>query len=396
MALFQAIKRADHGTKWAAYDPAVVSLTKGASGAAEEIGAWSAEIQRNFKEVCLVFDEDEAGREAVKKVAAILPAALRCGTLPAKDPNECIMKGFLKGLVNAVKFKAEIPKNTHLVDLTTLFEQAKVPPVYGLSWPWEGMTKLTRGIRFGETIYFGAGVKMGKSEMVNSLAVHLVREHGLKVMMAKPEEANVKTSKLLLGKWAGRIFHDPEVEFDEVAYDKATNEFPMGSVLGVNLYQHLKWEGLRTDIIAAQQEGCRAVFIDPISNLVRGMPSSEANTKLEEIATDLAALAKDLDMICFIFCHVKAAEQAPPHEFGGRVMSHQFHGSRAMMRACHMMLGIEGNKDPIAREGENEEAVGYRKNTRLLTILEDREYGATGSVKLYWDPNTSLFNEVKE
>lgn len=389
IALYQALKDKARGTKWADLEPAVVSLTSGAGSARRDITNNLTAIRANFKEVVLVFDQDDVGQAAVRQAVEVLPTARACGTLPAKDANECVLKGFSKGLVAAVLWKAEIPRNTHLVDLADYIEAGRVPPTWGLSWPWEGLTQLTRGIRFGETVYIGAGVKMGKSELVNSIATHFLMEHKMPVLMAKPEEANAKTMKMILGKIAGKIFHDPTIEWDEEmyrAYDEAATKVPRGHVLGINLYQHLGWESLRNEIMVAHQAGARVVFIDPISNLVNGMPSAEANTKLQEIAQELAALAKDLDIIVFIFCHLKAPDTGDSHERGGKVYSHQFAGSRAMMRSCNLMIGLEGNKDP--------DLDLYDRNTRTLVILEDREYGVTGTVKLYWDHHTSLFNEI--
>jgi len=63
--------------------------------------------------------------------------------------------------------------------------------------------------------------KMGKSEFRNEIAAHFIKNHGVKVFMASPEEANSKTYKLLAGKLEGKIFHDPEKEFDYDAYDRA-------------------------------------------------------------------------------------------------------------------------------------------------------------------------------
>jgi hypothetical protein len=50
------------------------------------------------------------------------------------------------------------------------------------------------------------------------------------------------------------------------------------------------------------------------------------------------------------------------------------------------MVGIEGNKDP---DLEREE-----RNLRDLVILEDREFGITERVPLYWDHKTGMFNEI--
>ncbi len=302
-------------------------------------------------------------------------------------------------------FNAERPKNTRLVHDVDLHIAAREQPKFGeLTWPWEHLNKTTRGIRFGETIYIGAGVKMGKGEVRNSLVAHFIQRHNIKCFVVSPEESNKKTYKLVAGKIAKKKFHDPEVEFDVDAYDKA-GEVLKDRLALVNLYQHLGWETLKSDIISAVNWGAKAVFIDPITNLTNGINSGEANTELQSIAQDLAAMALDYNIVIFLFCHLKAHDSNIgretrdkfyrngkyiglgncPHELGGDVVSAQFAGSRAMMRSCNMMLGLEGNKD--------NELPPEVKNMRDLVLLEDREFGETGRFPLYWNSETTVFVE---
>lgn len=386
VALFQALKRKSKGTKYAELNPAVVSLINGVGSAKRDLVKFAAVITANFKEVCLVFDQDEVGQDAIKDVMQILPFA-KTVTLPEKDPNECVIKGHELALCNAVLFKKERPKNSRLIWGSSVVEQARTEAKMGLSWPWEGLTKLTRGLRFGETVYLGSGVKMGKTTVVATLVAHLITEHGLKVFCVQPEETNAKTMKLVVGKVAKRVFHDPDLPFDYEAFDKAAPVVGKNLCL-LDLYQSLNWEVLRGDIAAAVADGCRAVFIDPITNLTNELDSAKANTVLQGFAQELAYMAKDLNIMVFLFCHLKAPVTGPPHERGGKVYSSQFAGSRAMMRSCHMMLGLEGNKDPDLSPEE--------RDVRQLLILEDREYGATGYVSLYYDQHTGLLNEIKE
>lgn len=387
VAVYQAIVMSLKGTKWeGSFTPAVVSITNGASGAKKEISQNLRKIKEHFKEVRLVFDNDEPGKAAVRDVINLIPHA-QVVTVPGKDANECIIEGRSKALATACSFKSKIAKTTRLVWGSSLHEEARTPPEWGLEWPWEGLTDLTRGMRLGETYYLGAGVKMGKSELVNTLAAHLITKHKLKVFMAKPEETNKKSYQLICGKVAGKIFHDPKVEFDFDAYD-AASAVVGDNVCLLNLYQRMLWDDLRDDIQAAVQQGCKAVFIDPITNLTNGINAGEANTLLQDFAQELSAISLELQILSFIFCHLKAPESGDPHERGGKVFSHQFAGSRAMMRSCNMMIGLEGNKDPDLDEDE--------RNMRRLVILEDREFGSSGVVKLFWDRHTGLFNEVKK
>ena len=365
--------------------PAFVSIPHGAGNAASYLAKKMKEIKTHFRDnVSLMFDQDKAGKKAVEDVLRIWPE-LTVINLPKKDANDCILEEATKAAHKAITFNAAKAKNSRIVWGREVHESAREPAKWGYSWPWKHINEVTRGIRLGETIYIGAGVKMGKSELLNALAAHFIQEHGWKVFMAKPEEANNKTYKLVAGKIAGRIFHDPKVEFDYEAYDRA-GEVIADKIAMVNLYQHLGWESLKEDIREAASNGCTAIFIDPITNLTNGMSAADANTKLQEIAQELAAMALDLNVVIFIFCHLKSPDSGPDHEHGGQVLSSQFAGSRAMMRSCNLMIGIEGDKSP--------ELPLEQKNMRELVLLEDREFGNTGRFPLYWDQNTSLFNEV--
>ena len=384
VALYQILKD-NAGAAYKEYNPAVVSLSNGASGAAKQVAAMLPEIRKHFKEIILAFDMDEPGRKAVEEVQKILPEAL-VADLPSKDANQALLDGRSKACYASCMFKAIKPKNTRLVSGNDLHERAKKPPVCGVSWPWKHITEATRGIRLGETIYIGAGQKQGKSEVVNALTAHFIREHGWKVFLAKPEENNEKSYKLVAGKLAGRIFHDPKIPFDEEAYD-AAGEILKDHLTLLNLYQHVGWDTLKGDIRQAAADGCKVIMIDPITNLTNGMGAASANTKLQEIAQELSALALDLNVVIFIFCHLRNPDSGPPHERGGEVLSSQFAGSRAMARSCNLMLGLEGNRDPNLTPEE--------RNTRTLVLLEDREFGETGRFGLYWDKNTGLFNELR-
>ena len=366
--------------------PAVVSLINGAGTAGKDLARLAPKIRKHFKEISFCFDDDEAGHKATEAACKVMPEATTIA-LPCKDANACIIEGRAKSAFKATMFNAAKPKNSRIIWLDEVYEDAKEKPEFGVSLPWDNPTEQTRGVRKGETHYFGAGQKMGKSELVNALAAHLVAVHGWKVLLAKPEEANKKTVKLLAGKIASTKFHDPNVEFDEDAYDKAGKVLLGEKVAMLNIYQHLGWESLKQDIIAAVALGIDAVFIDPITNLTNGMSAADANVKLQEVAQECSAMALDLDVVIFLFCHLRNPDAGPEHNRGGVVLSNQFAGSRAMARSCNYMWGLEGNKDPELSKEE--------RNMRRLVLLEDREFGEVGVTDLYWDDVSTQFNEVK-
>lgn len=387
------------------YAPAIVSLPYGAGRARACIQKHAKEIKNLFKEVYFCFDNDKAGQAAVEQAMLVLPDA-KSVTLPEKDANDCLMAGKAKAAYTALSYRAVTPKNTRLVTASEIHETAKQPAKFGeLTWPWAQMNEDLRGIRLGETIYLGAGVKLGKTTIKNALGAHFIKNDNTKVFMACPEEPNEMTYKLLANQLTGKIFHDPKVEFDEDAYEQA-GVLLRDKLYMLNLYQHLGWTTLKQDIQDAVSSGCKVVMIDPITNLTNGVDAASANTLLAEFSQDLSAMARDLNFAAFLFCHLKAPEGQISedkrqqyyskgqyldlgncsHEMGGSVYSNQFAGSRAMMRSCNLMLGLLGNKDPELDEAS--------RNIREIRVLEDRAFGTSGKYELFWNRNTGKFVEL--
>lgn len=385
IALFQLLKERNKGGQWADKNIPVISLSSGASSVVHSLSKYRPIIEKHFKEIVFVFDGDKAGKKAIEDGLKLFPDA-QVVELPEKDVNDCLIKGKSKQAQAALLFKSEKPKNTRIINGRSLHEKAKKPAEWGLPWPWPGINKVTRGIRTGETIYLGAGAKMGKSEVVDQLTAHFIQAFGWRVFLVKPEQSNEETYKRVLGKVARKNFTDPEIEFDDELFDKA------GEVVGdsleiLDLYQHVAWETLEKDIRDAAGSGAKAVFIDPITNLTNGMDAATANVKLQEIAQRLSALALDLDILILIFCHLRNPDSGPDHANGGKVLSSQFAGSRAMARSCNLMIGLEGNKDPDLDEES--------RNVRQLVVLENRTTGETGRWPLYWDKASTIFTEMK-
>lgn len=385
-ALWQMIVQTDKGTKYAEHIPAVISLAHGASSAVRDLAKVIVEIRRHFKEVILAFDMDEVGRKAANDVVAQVLGEAKIAALPAKDANACLLEGRTKACVKATLWSSTVPKNTHIIKGSALREVAAKRPEWGLNWPFKTLTKLTRGRRRGETIYFGAGVKMGKSELVDTIAKQVIVDDNMPCLLVKPEQSPGKTYQHLVGKAAGRIFHDPSLEFDEEAFYNA-EPLIRDKALILDSYQFVDWDVLKQDIIyAVIAEDVKDVILDPITAFTNQMSSSEANEFLVAMSAELSSIAKDKDFTSYIFCHLKAPENGPPHERGGEVLSTQFAGSRAMMRSCNYMIGMQGNKSPDLDIDQ--------RNIRELVILEDREYGSSGKVRLFWDRHTGVFEEI--
>src|SRR6478609_378159 len=121
MSFYQISKDHNKGGPYADLNPAVVSLTYGASSAVKQITAMLPEIKKYFKEIILVFDSDAAGKKAAEDVVKLIPDVL-VANLPTKDVNEALVQGRSKAVYNACQFNAAKPKNTRFISGNDLHE----------------------------------------------------------------------------------------------------------------------------------------------------------------------------------------------------------------------------------------------------------------------------------
>ena len=382
MALWQALTTDPKGKGVAS----VISVQGGASSA-KKLYPFLSDIKRSFKEIVVVPDQDEAGTMFANELVKMFPELL-VAKLPLKDPNEMVKKGREKELVKAVMWDAQPPTSGKSVRSSDIWHLAEYTPEHGIPWVWDTLTAKTRGIRRGEVYYFGGAPKIGKSVVVNEIATHLIKTVDTPVFLVKPEESMGGTLKRLAGTAVDRIFYDPNIPTDPEKFEQGKNIIGSQAVI-YDTYQDVKWEEVKQEIrYNVTVLGCRDVILDPLTCFTVGLSSGEANDALIKIASELASLAKDLEFTAYAFCHLNNPQKGEPHDRGGKVLSSQFAGSRAMARFCHLMIGIEGNKDPELSEEE--------RNTRKLVILEDRNFGESAIIPTFYNKNTGRLLEPQQ
>ena len=99
----------------------VVSLPNGAAGAVRDIKN-NLTFVNGFEEVVLMFDMDDAGRDAAKAVADILPPGkAKIASLPFKDANECLVKGNSKAIIQGM-WNATVYSPDEILHISTVTE----------------------------------------------------------------------------------------------------------------------------------------------------------------------------------------------------------------------------------------------------------------------------------
>lgn len=361
----------------------VVSIPNGAQSAKKHF-AECRDYYLGFDEVVLMFDMDEPGRKAAKDAAEVLGAGrAKIAELPLKDPNEMLVAGRTKELIDAM-WRAKEYRPEGIVDMASLKEAVKQAPTMGISWWSDKLTALTYGIRLGEIYAFGAGTGVGKTDFFTQQIAHLV-EQGNAVGVFSLEQHPVETAKRIAGKVAHKPFHIPDAGWTEGDLDAAWDRLMKnGKVFLYDSFGANEWATIEQKIeYLVHAHGVRYIFLDHLTALAAA--EEDERIALEKIMADMGALVKRLNIALFLISHL-ATPESGSHEEGARVTIRQFKGSRAIGFWCHYMFGLERNQ-----QADDEE----ERTTTTFRVLKDRYTGrATGATfPLGYDQPTGILYE---
>lgn len=364
------------GNKWP-----VVSLTKGAGGAVKDI-ANNIDFVTSFEEVVLWFDADDAGREAIEKVAALL--GNKCSIVEqteGKDANDLLKLGQVKELIDYI-WRAKPYSPEGLTMLGEFIEEASKPTTMGLSTPWPELTEIMLGLKTHQLIGIGAATGAGKTTFMLEMAKHLVCEHKEKVGLILLEQHPAETAKRIAGLYENRPFHVPlDTLPEESKYTK--EELRRGLKAAddsdsYHVYNHFgvaNWDSVASSI-RFWVEGCDVKYI--ILDHLTALAACEEDERkaLERIMAEVGGLVQELDVTVIYVSHL-ATPEGTPHEEGGRIQMRHFKGSRAIGFWTTMALALERDQQDLAGD-------------TTVRCLKDRETGrSTGKTfQLRYDPDT--------
>ena len=370
--------------KYAQYKPAVVSLTRGVSSAVKDI-LHNKEFISKYEEVILVLDNDEAGKKATKDILKLLPMA-KTAILSEKDASDMLVKGKGKELYQACVWNSQYLRQGEVVDVHDFLEKAMERPKMGLTFPWPSITKLCFGIRPHTVHVIGSAPKIGKTDHQHQLCHHLIYNEKVKIGMFDLENSPIRTAKKLASKEAKLDFTRPDREYSDELLRSTLTSLD-GKVRFYDRSGSRDWEDIRVAIEEMHLlDGINIFIIDPLTALISRFDSSSANDKLNEICTDMADLVQNYPITIFCYSHVNPKpKSAKSHEQGGKVLSGEFTGSRAMEKWFHYGHGISRDR--------SEDCPAEEKNMSRFTLLFDREYGQSGGCDVYYDEDTVTYLE---
>lgn len=352
------------GNKYAA-----VSLPHGVKSAKKAVKR-RYEWLEQWDNIVLMFDTDEPGKAAAAEVAEMLPPGkVKIATLPLKDANECLKAGKVEDIVKAF-WNARPYRPDGIVMATDLRSVVTAELPMGLTYPWQGVNSLTRGMREGELVTITAGSGLGKSTFIRELAYHLHWTHKEPIGLLMLEEGNRKTLRGLVGLHMNKnlIVEDAPEHDIHRAFSELFSEHD------VALYDH--FGSTEVDNICgrirymAKACGVKWVFLDHLSIMVSGLNDGDERKLIDVAMTKLRTLVEETKIGLFAVSHLKRPGGDKGHEDGAEVRLGQLRGSHAIVQLSDFVIGLQKPEDDV--NGDSVEAV----------ILKNRFTGEKGSAGL--------------
>ena len=362
-----------------------VSLPHGAASAKKDLRKQISYLQ-GYDEICLFFDNDEAGQKAAKEAASILPAGkVTIAKLAEyKDASDALQKLDTKSIRNAI-YNADRYQPDGIVDAKTLLEVVTTPNApCDHEYKLKGLQKLTHGMRSSELTTITAGTGQGKSTFCRQLAVDLLND-GVKVGYIALEESNRRTALGLMSVATSQALHIGEHDTQTLkdAYDRSL------AVWDLHLHDH--FGSLDPDVIYSRCEymalglETKVIFIDHLSILLSGLYGDERKC-IDKTMTNLRSLVQRTGISLYLVSHLRrTGVGSTSAEEGGRVSLSALRGSHSISQISDNVWGLEANQ----------QAEGDRST--VLRVLKNRYTGDVGvASNLTYNKETCIFEEDSE
>ena len=361
----------------------VVSVPSGATSAKKYIKR-ELEWLSKFSSIILMFDEDEAGKQAVIECSNILPVKkVKIATLPAKDPSELLQKGRGAEIISAMwEAKAYTPQG--IIEGTETKELLlKDDYVETIPYQWNGLNNKLGGIRRGELVLLTAGSGTGKSQVCREISHHLIsKKH--KVGYIALEESVKRSIRGLVSIGLNKLVHIPEVR-KNISDEELINEWNNVKDY-VAFYEHFgssDTEDLMNRIrYMVQSLDCKTIILDHISIVVSGIAEGDERRLIDNTMTQLRKLVEELGCALFLVSHLRRPE-GKGHEDGVQVSLSHLRGSHSLATLADCVIAFERNQqDEINR------------NVMRCRVLKNRFSGDTGiACNLIYNTETGRLTE---
>lgn len=354
----------------------VVSLRSGAAGAGRDVKASYAFLD-GFEEIVFCPDADDAGQDAIAKIAEVFAGKLRILKLDkrlGKDPCDYLRAGRTKEFTDAYWSASNyVPQGVLSKD--ELFDRLMAPRPDRLGdYPWPRLNEMTHGFRPTELVTICAGSGLGKSSILREIVMHVKTTTDHRIGCLFMEEAIERTAEGFMAVDLSTPVHLPtsavkrgsqeyRESFDRVFGDDRLYIMDASFDTGATVDQVVS----RVRFMAKALD-CKVIILDHISILVSAGQHGDERKALDEIMTKLRSLTQDTGITLFAVSHLKRPE-GKGHEEGAVTSVAQLRGSASIAQLSDFVIGLE-------RNGQAEDQT--ERNTTHIRVLKNRYSGITG------------------
>lgn len=373
------------------YHTPVVSIKNGISSAVKDIKSSLEWLENNFDNIIINFDNDEHGREGAMKVAELFsPGKCKIMHLPEglKDASDCLTQNKIQ-IYNKTFWDAKVFAPDGIINANTLLDDVLKPITKSfVQYPFEGLNKITYGLRPSELVTFTAGSGLGKTQVMREVVHHIIKSTEDNIGLLMLEETPVITSKGLMSVEANQRLHLPDVH---VSKEEMKTYFDATVGTGrVFMFDHFGSNSIDNIVsrvrFLAKGLDCKYVVIDHISIIVSDQQHGDERRALDEIMTRLRTLVQETGVSMIVVSHLRRPE-GKGHEEGASTSLSQLRGSASIGQLSDMVIGLE-------RDAQNDDP--DIRNTTRIRVLKNRFSGITGPCcDLKYDIDTGRLNEVK-
>jgi len=372
------------------YKTPVVSVRNGAQSALKDCKE-NYDYLDSFENVVFCFDADQPGLMAQAKCAELFSHKARCvkHVNGLKDANDYLVDNRSAEFVN-IFWRAERWTPDGIVAGGNLYDEVMKPlEKAACEYPFDGLNKLTYGIRQQELVTVTAGSGLGKSQFLREIIWHILQNTQANIGLMFLEESTRKTGLSLMSLAANKLLHLPDNEATQAEKDEAFKQ-----TLGTDrlfLFDHFGSSDVDNIVnrvrYLAKVVGCDYIFVDHISIIVSAQNNGDERKAIDEIMTKLRMLVQETGVALICVSHLKRPESRG-HEEGAATSLAQLRGSGSIAQLSDMVIGLE-------RNGQADDEA--ERNTTYVRVLKNRFSGITGKAcALLYSLVTGRMTEVDE
>jgi len=349
---------------------------RSASSAASDVGAVRSEINA-YEKIYLGFDNDTAGEAATAAVARLFDydKVFHLKYSTRKDPNDYLRAGEGDELLNLFGNARHYVPSTIISSFSDFEKVLTEEKALGVPYPFPTLTKMTYGIRTGETVLLKAPEKVGKTALMHAIEHQLLKETDSNVGCIYIEEPRQRHLQSIAGIELKRPAHLPDSNVTDDQVLTALREV-ISRDNRLYLYNHfgtsdpdIILDTIRFLVTACQ---CRYILFDHITMAVTGIASEKDERRaLEYLASRLEMMVKELNFALIMVSHV--------NDMG------QTRGSHYLTKLAD--ITISASRDTLSPDDLE------RRRIRL-SIPFNRYCSSTGDAGcIVFDPDTYVLSE---